>query len=78
MSWTSVLVTSETDKQAGDFLAEQFLAESVFLLRNEIRNYRLMKALRIDKLRGAAFDENPHGYTIGRNGFVVFSGQIIS
>ena len=72
-----VLVTSETSPQEGDFYMEQFLADGILLLEKEVRDYKLIKTLRIDKMRGQAYDENPHWYKIDQNGFNVFSDETL-
>lgn len=69
----NVIVTSETRPQEGDFYMEQFLADGVILLSKDIREYSLIKTIRIDKMRGMSYDEQPRKYSITNNGFEVFN-----
>jgi circadian clock protein KaiC len=71
----TVVVTSETSPQEGDFYMEQFLADGVILLGKDVRDYKLVKTLRIDKMRGLAYDEQPRRYTISSRGFQVFNTE---
>ncbi|MCJ7574514.1 ATPase, partial [Candidatus Bathyarchaeota archaeon] len=54
---------------------EQFLADGVILLGKDVRDYKLVKTLRIDKMRGLAYDEQPRRYTISSRGFQVFNTE---
>ena len=72
-----VLVISETSPQEGDFYMEQFLADGVLLLEKEIKDHKLTKILRIDKMRGLAYDEQPRKYGIDSKGFHVINHESI-
>jgi KaiC/GvpD/RAD55 family RecA-like ATPase len=54
---------------------EQFLADGVILLSKDVRDYQLIKTLRIDKMRGIAFDEQPRRYIITSRGFQVINTE---
>jgi len=71
----TVIVTSETSPHEGDFYMEQFLADGVILLGKDVRDYQLVKTLRIDKMRGLAYDEQPRRYTITDRGFQVINTE---
>jgi len=71
----SSIVTSEAAPQEGDFYMEQFLADGVILLSKDLKDYNLIKTIRIDKMRGAQFDEQPRRYTITTRGFRVFNTE---
>jgi KaiC/GvpD/RAD55 family RecA-like ATPase len=71
----SSIVTSEAAPQEGDFYMEQFLADGVILLTKDLRDYNLIKTIRIDKMRGMQFDEQPRSYTITTRGIQVFNTE---
>ncbi len=72
---SGAIVTSEAAPQEGDFYMEQFLADGVILLQKDLRDYNLIKTIRIDKMRGVQFDEQPRRYTITSRGFQVFNTE---
>lgn len=67
---TSVL-TTEITTGTGDFYMEEFLADGVIHLSKDILNYKLIKTIRIEKMRGIDYDEEPRRYTITPKGFQV-------
>jgi circadian clock protein KaiC len=71
------IVTSEAAPQEGDFYMEQFLADGVILLTKEVKDYTLIKTIRIDKMRGVGFDEQPRRYAITTRGFQVMNREPI-
>lgn len=71
----SVIVTSETRPQEGDFYMEQFLADGVILLNKDLREYNLIKTIRVDKMRGINYDEQPRRYSVTYRGFEVFNKE---
>ncbi len=71
----TAVITSETSPQEGDFYMEQFLADGVILLNKDLRDYKLVKTLRIDKMRGMEFDEQPRRYAITSKGLQVVSRE---
>jgi len=71
----SAIVTSEAAPQEGDFYMEQFLADGVILLSKDLLDYNLVKTIRIDKMRGTQYDEQPRRYTITSRGFQVFNTE---
>ncbi|MBN1683452.1 AAA family ATPase [Candidatus Bathyarchaeota archaeon] len=71
----NVIVTSETSPQEGDFYMEQFLADGVILLNKDLREYNLIKTIRVDKMRGIKYDEQPRRYSITYRGFEVFNKE---
>ena len=72
---SGAIVTSEAAPHEGDFYMEQFLADGVILLQKDLREYNLIKTIRIDKMRGVQFDEQPRRYTITMSGFKVFNTE---
>jgi KaiC/GvpD/RAD55 family RecA-like ATPase len=73
----SAIVTSEVAPQEGGFYMEQFLSDGVILLQKDIREYQLIKTIRVDKMRGMQFDEQPRRYTITSRGFQVFNAESV-
>lgn len=73
-SFTSIL-TSEIGSRDGDFYMEEFLADGVIVLSKEIIDYKLLKTIRIEKMRGLKYDEQPRRYLITRNGFEVLQNE---
>ncbi|HII86078.1 TPA: AAA family ATPase [Candidatus Bathyarchaeota archaeon] len=73
---TSV-VTSETSHQTGEFFIEEFLADGIIWLEKVVRNFSLIRTIRIEKMRGIEHDEQPRRYTIDARGFTVYSTEPI-
>jgi len=71
----TALITSEGMPSPGDFFMEQFLADGVILLHKNIEDYKLTKTMRIDKMRGMDFDDQPRRYTVTQRGFQVFHAE---
>lgn len=71
------LITSEGIPSEGDFYMEQFLADGVILLEKNLQDYRLIKTLRIDKMRGIDFDDQPRRYVISSKGMQVFNKEAV-
>lgn len=71
----SAIVTSEGIPSQNDFYMEQFLSDGVFLLGKDLLNYTMIKTLRIDKMRGIDFDDQPRRYVITSRGFQVFNTE---
>jgi len=69
------LLTSEGLPEDASFSMEQFLSDGVIYLEKEIDNHKLVKTLRIDKMRGLSFDEQPKRYLITNRGFAVFNKE---
>jgi KaiC/GvpD/RAD55 family RecA-like ATPase len=71
----TALITSEGMPSPGDFYMEQFLADGVILLEKNIKDFKLTKTIRIDKMRGMDFDDQPRRYTVTQRGFQVFHAE---
>jgi KaiC/GvpD/RAD55 family RecA-like ATPase len=54
---------------------EEFLADGVILLVKDLRDFRLIKTLRIDKMRGTDFDDQPRRYLVSGESFKVLNGE---
>ena len=71
------LVTSEGLPTETNFSMEQFLSDGVIFLEKDIQEYKLIKTLRIDKMRGMTFDDQPKRYLITNRGFAVFNKEAV-
>ncbi|TRO54331.1 hypothetical protein E2P71_04375 [Candidatus Bathyarchaeota archaeon] len=71
------LIVSESIPNNNDFYMEQFLSDGVLIMDKDIIDFRLIKTIRIDKMRGTSFDEQPRSYLITNRGFSVFNKEPI-
>jgi KaiC/GvpD/RAD55 family RecA-like ATPase len=51
---------------------EEFLADGVVRLDKTVQNFNFVKTVRVEKMRGVKFDEQPRRYVIDERGFTVF------
>jgi KaiC/GvpD/RAD55 family RecA-like ATPase len=71
----SAIITAEGIPKDTDFYMEQFLSDGLILLIKDLQEYKLVKTIRIDKMRGIDFDEQPRRYVINSRGFQVLSKE---
>ena len=71
----SAIITSEGLPSENDFYMEQFLSDGVIVLGRDLLNYHTIKTLRIDKMRGINFNDQPRRYLISNRGFQVLSSE---
>jgi len=71
----TAIVTSEGLPRVNEFYMEQFLSDGVVLLGKDMLDFKLIKTLRIDKMRGIDFDDQPRRYVITNGGFQVFNTE---
>ena len=71
----TAIVTSEGLPRVNEFYMEQFLSDGVILLGKDMLDFKLIKTLRIDKMRGIDFDDQPRRYIITPRGFQVFNTE---
>jgi len=71
----TALIVNEGLPKDNDFYMEHFLADGVILLLKDIIDFKLIKTLMIDKMRGIDFDDQPHRYVINNRGFQVLSKE---
>ncbi len=71
----TAIITSEGLPRPNEFYMEQFLSDGVVLLGKDMLNFRLIKTLRIDKMRGIDFDDQPRRFVITPRGFQVFNTE---
>ncbi len=66
------IATSEISSSDGGFYMEEFLADGVVRLDKTVQNFNFVKTIRVEKMRGVKFDEQPRRYVIDERGFTVF------
>lgn len=71
----TAIITSEGLPKENEFYMEQFLSDGVLLLGKDMLDFSLIKTLRIDKMRGIDFDDQPRRYVITPRGFQVFNTE---
>ena len=71
----SAVITAEGIPKESDFYMEQFLADGVVLLNKDLLDYKLIKTIRIDKMRGIDFDDQPRRYMITNRGMQVLHSE---
>jgi len=71
----SAVITVEGLPRENEFYMEHFLADSVIQLQKDVIDFKLIKTLMINKVRGIDFDEQPHRYVISSRGFQVLSKE---
>ena len=73
----SAMITSEGTLRENEFYMEQFLSDGVILLNKNIQEFTLVKTLRIEKMRGIDFDDQPRRFSISSRGFQVFNTESV-
>jgi KaiC/GvpD/RAD55 family RecA-like ATPase len=71
----TAVITSEGLPKPNDFYMEQFLSDGVLLLGKDMLDFKLIKTLRIDKMRGIDFDDQPRRFVVTSRGFQVFNTE---
>ena len=74
----SALITTEGLPRENEFYMENFLADSVIRLQREVIDFKLIKTLMIDKVRGIDFDDQPRRYVITSRGLQVFNAESVT
>lgn len=70
----TAIITSEITSK-GDFYMEEFLADGVIRLDKCVQDFKLLKTITIDKMRGVKYDEQPRRYEINEHGFSVYNTE---
>ncbi|MBC8225127.1 AAA family ATPase [Candidatus Bathyarchaeota archaeon] len=70
----TTVITSEMSSSR-DFMVEEFLADGVIRLTKHIENFQMVSVLRIEKMRGIKYDDQPRRYAITSRGFTVFQAE---
>ncbi len=79
MECTSIItseVSSSSDKS--DFYVEEYLADGAVILSKTLKDFMLIKTVRIEKMRGIKHDDQPRKYEITRDGFTIFHTEPVS
>lgn len=71
----TAMITYEGVFDGQNFYSEMFLSDGVIALVKDLRDFEVIKTVRIDKMRGIDFDDQPRRYTISNNGMVVFNKE---
>jgi KaiC/GvpD/RAD55 family RecA-like ATPase len=71
----TALITYEGVFDGTNFYSEMFLSDGVIALVKDQRDFEIIKTIRIDKMRGIDFDDQPRRYTISNNGMVIFNKE---
>ena len=71
----TAVIVNEGLPRDNEFYMEHFLADGVILLQKDVIDFKLIKTLMIDKVRGIDFDDQPHRYVISSRGFQVLSKE---
>ena len=74
----SALITTEGLPRENEFYMEHFLADGVLLLQRDVIDFKLIKTLMIDKVRGIGFDDQPRRYVITSRGLQVFNAEPVT
>jgi KaiC/GvpD/RAD55 family RecA-like ATPase len=74
----SAVITNEGLPRDNEFYMEHFLADGVILLQKDVIDFKLIKTLVIDKMRGISFDDQPRRYVITSRGFQVFNTEPVT
>jgi len=77
LSCTSV-ITSEWSSEGGEFYMEEYLADGVIILSKTLRNFKMIKTIRIEKMRGIKHDDEPRRYEIADKGFLVYHTEPVT
>jgi len=69
----TVVITSEaTSHTERDFFVEEYLADGAVILSKKLRDFNVIKTVRIEKMRGLKHDDQPHRYEISDDGIVIY------
>jgi KaiC/GvpD/RAD55 family RecA-like ATPase len=74
----SAVIVTEGLPRDNEFYMEHFLADGVILLQKDAIDFKLVKTLMIDKVRGIDFDDQPRRYVITSRGFQVFNTEPVT
>jgi len=76
----SSLITSEfsSPSMEGEFYVEEYLADGVIILSKSLQNFKVIKTILIEKMRGVKHDDQPRKYGITDEGFVVYPTEAVT
>lgn len=73
----SALVTYEGVFKPDSFYSEMFLSDGVLSMNKDVLNFQTIKTIRVDKMRGIDFDDQPRRYTVSNNSIMVFDTESV-
>ena len=71
----SALITAEGMPRDDAFYSENFLSDGVIYMQKDLLDFRTVKTVRIDKMRGIDYDEQPRRYAVTGKGLIVFNTE---
>jgi len=71
----TALITSEGIPSDDAFYSEHFLSDGVIIMQKDLLSFRAVKTVRIDKMRGIDYDEQPRRYAVTGKGLRVFNTE---
>lgn len=79
MRCTSI-ITSEFSSPSGEgeFYVEEYLADGVIILSKTLRDFKVIKTIRVEKMRGAKHDDQPRRCEIMDTGFLVYNTEPVA
>ncbi|MFQ6081262.1 MAG: RAD55 family ATPase [Candidatus Bathyarchaeia archaeon] len=78
LSCTSV-ITSEWSSGGEEFYMEEYLADGVIVLSKTLQNFKMIKTVRIEKMRGIRHDDQPRRYEISSDkGFIIYNTEPVT
>ncbi len=74
------IITSEFSSPTteGDFYVEEYLADGVVVLSKAIRDFKMIKTVRIEKMRGVKHDDQPRRYELADKGLMVYNTEVVT
>jgi len=74
----TALVTSESMPRDDAVYSESFLSDGVIYLQRDVIGFQLVKTVRVDKMRGVGYDEEPRRYAVTGSGLHVFNADPVT
>ena len=74
----SALITSEDVPMGDAYYSEHFLSDGVIYMSRDLVGFQLVKTIRIDKMRGLGYDEEPRRYAVTGRGLHVFNAEPVT
>jgi KaiC/GvpD/RAD55 family RecA-like ATPase len=79
MRCTSIITSEFSSPSAeGEFYVEEYLADGVIILSKKLENFKMIKTVRVEKMRGMRHDDQPRRYEITDKGFLVYHTEPVT
>jgi KaiC/GvpD/RAD55 family RecA-like ATPase len=76
---TSIITSEFSSPSAeGEFYVEEYLADGVIVLAKTQQDFKVVKTIRVDKMRGIKHDDQPRRYEIANDGFFVYNTEQVT